>query len=159
MNKLTHFIKSYGWMHKVLSESEDLGLLLELFPDEHQAKLQDSEKYDMYRCTRGGRIFREIMVERNIGIIWGHPKGQPPKRWIPQALRFSIAEWTAVKAKQWLEENRIKYMSFKPAVKIIKELTIKLGQHPEFQKIRELKRLKRKAERVKNASQQRTVEA
>lgn len=156
MAKLANFIKAYGWFHKVLAEAKTLSALLEHYVGEHQAQLQGAEKYDRYRCTKGGKLYGDkIIVRESIGIIWGHPIGQPPKRWIPQALRFPIEGWTAAKAKRWLAENKIRYIGFKTAKKEYKETFVRLGQISGLNKIlrdikkRNLKQMERNIEKVK----------
>lgn len=144
MAELAKYIKAYGWYHKVLAESDDLGLLLEPYPNEHSARLQDPGKYDKFRRTSGGKLYGDkISVPSNVSVIWGHPTGQPPKRWIPQALRFPTSSWTADTAKKWLADNKIKYRSFEAAKKTVKEWTMKLGQLAEASRI--LNKLKEQA--------------
>jgi len=85
------------------------------YENEHSARLQPPDRYDEYRRTAGGEIYFSIEVPKTIGIIWGHPRGQPPKRWVPQALRFPVEHWTVDAAKKWLKDNDVKYISFEPA--------------------------------------------
>lgn len=91
------------------------------YPNEHSARLQDPDKYDKWSRTEGGKIYLKIVVPKTISIIWGHPKGTPEHRWIPQALRFPIDSWTVATAKKWLKDNNVKFISFEEAKKETKK--------------------------------------
>ena len=89
------------------------------YPNEHSARLRDPDDFDpkSFSRTAGGKIYGKITVPKTVGIIWGKLKGNskssdPPT---PQALRFSKESWTVEKAKKWLKDNGIKYISFEPA--------------------------------------------
>ena len=88
------------------------------YPNEHSARLQSPTKFDKFRRTSGNRkIYFKILVPKSVGIIWGHPKGMPPRIWVPQSLRFPTKNWTVAAAKKWLSDNKIKYQRFEPASK------------------------------------------
>ena len=75
-----------------------------------EVQLQNSNKYDAWRYGAGGHLYNEkIEVPADVAIIRGHPKGQPPKRLIPQALQFSIDGYTKKSIIKWLKENKVKY--------------------------------------------------
>jgi len=75
-----------------------------------EIQLQNPSKFDAWNYGTGGHLFNEkIKVPTNVSIVRGHPKGQPPKRLIPQALRFSIDSYKVDDVKDWLKENKIGY--------------------------------------------------
>lgn len=96
------------------------------FPREHSARLQDPDKFDSksFRRTSGGTIYGSKKVPSTISIIWGKLKGRakPSDPPIPQALRFPIKDWTVTKAKKWLSDNNITFISFEPATKVSKKI-------------------------------------
>ena len=89
------------------------------YPNEHSARLKDPDDFaaDSFRRKADGTIYGKIKVPGTIDVIWGKLKGKdaPDDQPIPQALRFPTKDWTASEAKAWLEENKIKYVSFEPA--------------------------------------------
>jgi len=89
------------------------------YPNEHSARLKDPDDFaaDSFRRKADGTIYGKIKVPATIDVIWGKLKGKdaPDDQPIPQALRFPTKDWTASEAKAWLEENKIKYVSFEPA--------------------------------------------
>ncbi len=83
-----------------------------------EVQLQNPNKYDAQHYGTGGHLFNErVNVPNDVGIIKGHPKGQPPKRFIPQALRFPIDNYTINDIKGWLKENKVGYKNIDPAKK------------------------------------------
>lgn len=75
-----------------------------------EVQLQNSNKYDAWRYGMGGHLYNEkIEVPADVSIVRGHPKGQPPKRLIPQALQFPIDSYTKKSIIKWLKENKVKY--------------------------------------------------
>lgn len=75
-----------------------------------EVQLQNSNKYDAWRYGMGGHLYNEkIEVPVDVTIVRGHPKGQPPKRLIPQALRFPIDGYIKRSVIKWLKENKVKY--------------------------------------------------
>jgi len=75
-----------------------------------EVQLQNSNKYDAWRYGTGGHLYNEkIEVPADVSIVRGHPKGQQPKRFIPQALQFPIGSYTKKSIIKWLKENKVKY--------------------------------------------------
>ena len=75
-----------------------------------EVQLQNPSKYDAWRYGAGGHLYNEkIEVPIDVVIVRGHPKGQPPKRLIPQALRFPIDGYKVSAIKKWLRENKVGY--------------------------------------------------
>lgn len=145
-----------GKRYVIEAEADSLGILHEPFPNEHAARLQDPGKYDKYRRTKGGKLYGDrITVPATVSVIWGHPKGKPPKMWVPQALRFPIKSWTVAGAKTWLKKNKIKYTRFEAAKKSVTasfqslRLTAKLRQFAEINKILKLAKTSKVLKRVK----------
>lgn len=98
-----------------MDESKYIELIIKPYPNEHAARLENPDKYDEFRRTKGGTIYGSIEVPKTISIIWGHVNGEPRNAWHPQALRFPIENWTVSQAKKWLKDNKIDYISFEPA--------------------------------------------
>jgi len=83
-----------------------------------EVQLQNPSKYDVWRYGTGGHLYNEkIEVPIDVVIVRGHPKGQPPKRLIPQALRFPIDCYKINDIKKWLRENRVGYKNIEPSRK------------------------------------------
>lgn len=75
-----------------------------------EVQLQNPNKYDAWRYGTGGHLYSEkTKVPADVTVVRGHPKGQPPKRLIPQALRFPIESYKISDVKRWLKENKIGY--------------------------------------------------
>lgn len=72
--------------------------------NEHVALLPDQPPFnlDTVRCTKAGAVV-------------GWTEGRPPVVLESNALRFPAADWTADKARKWLQDNKIAYSSFEPA--------------------------------------------
>jgi len=87
---------------------------LKPYPNEHSARLQDPDKFDKFRRSKGGRLFNRVDVPTSISIIWGHVAGRGEDEWAAQALRFPVSSWTAEKARKWLKDNDIQ-AQFEPA--------------------------------------------
>jgi len=89
------------------------------YPNEHAARLRNPDDFDpkSFRRTDGGMIYGKIKVPKTVAIIWGKLKGKakPSDNPVPQALRFAKENWTAEKARKWLKDNGVKYISFEPA--------------------------------------------
>jgi len=89
------------------------------YPNEHAARLRNPDDFDpkSFRRTDGGTIYGKIKVPKTVAIIWGKLKGKakPSDNPIPQALRFAKESWTSEKARKWLKDNGVKYISFEPA--------------------------------------------
>jgi len=83
--------------------------------NEHAARLIHPGKFDKFRRTKGGTL-HGIVVPSSISIIWGHLKGRKESDWAAQSLRFSKIKWSGDRAKKWLTDNQIKYITFEPAV-------------------------------------------
>jgi len=78
-----------------------------------EIQLQNPSKFDTWNYGTGGHLFNEkIKVPADVSIVMGHPKGQPPKRLIPQALRFPIDSYKADDVRDWLKENKVGYNKF-----------------------------------------------
>ena len=78
-----------------------------------EIQLQNPSKFDAWNYGTGGHLFNEkIKVPADVSIVMGHPKGQPPKRLIPQALRFPIDGYKADGVRDWLKENKVGYNKF-----------------------------------------------
>ncbi len=96
------------------------------YPNEHSARLQEPSKFDStsFRRTSGGTLFGSKKVPSTISIIWGKLKGKakPSDPPIAQALRFPTKDWTAVKAKKWLKDNKITFISWEAATKTSKKI-------------------------------------
>jgi len=101
------------------------------YPNEHAARLRDPDDFDpdSFRRTDGGTLYGKVKVPTTISIIWGKLKeaaeeADPP---IPQALRFPTKTWSTEESKDWLEENKIKSISFEPASdKMIEQLEMSI---------------------------------
>jgi len=87
------------------------------YPSEHSARLQDPHQFDIFRRTRGGKVWG-VDVPKTIGVIWAKTKAGKIQ---PQALRFPKDKWTAAEARAWLKENEVKYQNFEPAAKVAKQ--------------------------------------
>lgn len=75
-----------------------------------EVQLQNPNKYDAWHYGTGGHLFNErVNIPVDVSIVRGHPKGQPPKRLIPQALRFPIENYKVSDVKRWLKENKVGY--------------------------------------------------
>jgi len=75
-----------------------------------EVQLQNPNKYDAWRYGTGGHLYNEkTKIPADVIVVRGHPKGQPPKRLIPQALRFPIESYKISDVKRWLRENKIGY--------------------------------------------------
>lgn len=75
-----------------------------------EVQLQNLNKYDAWRYGMGGHLYNEkIEIPADVTVVRGHPKGQPPKRLIPQALRFPIDGYKVNDIKRWLRENKVGY--------------------------------------------------
>jgi len=83
-----------------------------------EVQLQNPNKYDARRYGTGGHLYSEkIKIPADVTIVRGHPKGQPPKRLIPQALRFPIDCYKISDIKKWLRENRVGYKNIESSRK------------------------------------------
>ena len=93
------------------------------YPNESSARLRNPGDFnpDTYRRTDGGTIYGSKKVPSTVGIIWGKLKGsdKPSDNPIPQALRFKTQFWSVSRAKKWLKDNNVKYISFEPASKSV----------------------------------------
>ncbi|KKM48094.1 hypothetical protein LCGC14_1558010 [marine sediment metagenome] len=102
------------------------------YPNEHSARLQSPDKFDpkSFRRTSGGTLYGSKKITSTVSIIWGKLKGKakPSDPPIAQALRFPTKNWTAAKAKKWLGDNEMKYMSFESAKKASKKLLSKTSK-------------------------------
>ena len=102
------------------------------YPNEHSARLQDPNKFDTksFRRTSGGTLYGSKKVPSTISIIWGKlkDKAKPSDPPIAQALRFPTKNWTVTKAKKWLSDNEIKFISFELAKKTSKKLLSKISK-------------------------------
>lgn len=95
------------------------------YPNEHSARLQSPGRYDDWSRTKDGSLYGEkVKVPASVSVIWGHPKGQKPRIWVAQALRFPKATWTVERAKKWLSDHKISYKTFEPAKKVSKDILI-----------------------------------
>ncbi len=75
-----------------------------------EVQLQNPNKYDAWHYGMGGHLFNErVSLPADVNIVRGHPKGQQPKRLIPQALRFPIESYKIVGIRRWLKENKVGY--------------------------------------------------
>lgn len=121
----TSFIPLYDLVLKAKPNTEIIEVL-KPYPNEHSARLQDPDKFDpkSYRRTRGGILYGSKKVPSTISIIWGKLKGKakPSDPPIAQALRFPTKDWTVTKAKKWLSDNNITFISFEPATKLAKKI-------------------------------------
>ena len=112
------FDKAKGWtMTKAKKWIKEHKEKMAKEENEHSARLQDPNKYDDWRRTKGGKIYFKIAIPASISIIWGHPKGKPARIWVPQALRFPKDKYTVAQAKKFLSDNKINYISFEAAKK------------------------------------------
>jgi ATP-dependent protease ClpP protease subunit/cytochrome c556 len=89
------------------------------YPNEHAARLLDPDTPHLrVRRTHGSGdgYVQGVHVPDTIDIIWyiivSEEKKEVP---VAQALRFPIKHWTEKEARNWLEENKIKYILFEPA--------------------------------------------
>jgi len=91
------------------------------YPNEHSARLREPDDFDpkSFGRVNDGIIYGKIKVPQTIAVIWGKLKGnaKPSDKPIPQALRFPTKYWTVEKAKKWLKDNNVKYISFEAASK------------------------------------------
>lgn len=95
------------------------------YPNEHSARLQDPGRYDDWSRTKDGSLYGErVKVPASVSVIWGHPRGQKPRIWVAQALRFPKDTWTVERAKKWLKDNNVSYKTFEPAKKVSKDISI-----------------------------------
>ena len=112
------FDKAKGWtMTKAKKWIKEHKEKMDKEENEHSARLQDPNKYDDWRRTKGGKIYFKIAIPASISIVWGHPKDKPARIWVPQALRFPKDKYTVAQAKKFLSDNKIKYISFEVAKK------------------------------------------
>jgi len=120
---------AYFPLYDLVLKAKPETILIEVskpYPNEHSARLQDPDKFDpkSYRRTRGGILYGSKKVPSTISIIWGKLKGKakPSDPPIAQALRFPTKDWTVTKAKKWLSDNNITFISFEPATKLAKKI-------------------------------------
>jgi len=103
-----------------------------------EVQLQNPNKYDAWNCGTGGHLYNEkIEVPDDVSIVRGHPKGQPPKRLIPQALQFPIDSYTKKSITKWLKENKVKYDKI---IYAQKGEVLKHGSHILFEAFYSLRR-------------------
>src|SRR5512141_1972147 len=76
------------------------------YPSEHAARVKDPGAFDP-------NSFRSKNLKPGIRIIVGKLKGETSMS--VQAYRFSVSDYTPEKAKQWLKEHNVSYISFEPA--------------------------------------------
>ena len=95
------------------------------YSGEHSARIRQPAAFDpkTFRRTKGGKAVLPgsglITVPESISIIWGKLKSanKPSDNPLVQALRFPVSSWTAGKAKKWLTDNKVKFISFEKAAK------------------------------------------
>lgn len=122
-------LSAYIPVYDLVLKARDRTEIIEVskpFPNEHSARLQSPDKFDdeSFRRTKGGILYGSKKIPINISIIWGKLKGKskPTDPPIGQALRFPIKSWTVTKAKKWLSDNDINFISFESAKKVTKKI-------------------------------------
>ncbi len=106
------------------------------YPSEHAARLREPSEFKtkpdwadqgQFRRTEGGTLFGRVEVPQTISIIWGQLKDQSGEEAAAQALRFPVADWTADKAKAWLQDHEVEFKSFEPAADTKAELVMPIS--------------------------------
>jgi len=77
------------------------------YPTEHAARVRDPDSFEP-------NSFRSKELKDGVRLILGKLKNGNGSM-VVQAYRFPIDNFTAEQAKQWLEDNKIKYVKFEPA--------------------------------------------
>lgn len=78
------------------------------YQNEHAARIINPSEFQQ-------NSFRRINIKTGIDAIIGKLKGKSTTT--TQAYRFDKKVYTVEQAKKWLKDNKIKYISFEPAVK------------------------------------------
>jgi len=76
------------------------------FPNEHAARIIDPEQFQP-------NSFRRKEIKPGLVLITGKIKGK--NTMVGQSYRFNKEKYTETQAKQWLEENKVKNISFEHA--------------------------------------------
>jgi hypothetical protein len=77
------------------------------YPNEHAARVRNPDSFEP-------DTFRSKELKDGIRLILGKLKGGNGSM-VVQAYRFSVDKFTVEQVKKWLEDNKIKYISFEPA--------------------------------------------
>lgn len=94
------------------------------FANEHSASIRNSKDFKarpdwsragQFRSTPGGKIYNRIDVPATAKIVWGQLKTQKINAAFPLSLRFPVNSWTADQAREWMKNNKVNYINFKPA--------------------------------------------
>lgn len=91
--------------------------------NEHIVKLKKSKVFDkdsFYILKgSGNKKVQGIKIPTSISVIWGKLKRKikVSDPIFPQALKFSTNTWTKTSVKNWLKENKIKFILFENAKK------------------------------------------
>lgn len=106
------------------------------FANEHSARLLDpnSTPHDRVRRTHGSGngTIQGIKVPDTIDVIWFIEEIEDGEDIVrPQALRFPLKKWKSKKAKKWLKNNDIDYISFEKATN---EKQISMSEKIDFSK-------------------------
>ena len=89
------------------------------YPKEHAARLRKPGDFEpkTFRRTTDGKLYGRIPVPKDVAVIWAKLKGHSGKADMPlaQSLRFPVANWTAAKARKWLDDHNVRYVRFEAA--------------------------------------------
>lgn len=99
-------------------------------PDEHTVRLIDPKEFndDTFRTTKNKRAVLPgaglTSVPDTATVIWGKQKGSdaPEDQPLAQSLRFPTEDWTEKEARDWLKENKVKFLLFEPVIKKVLSL-------------------------------------
>jgi len=85
------------------------------YQSEHAARLKNPEMpHIRVRRTSGSGngTVQGVKIPNSIDIIWYIIKTAEGEASVAQTLRFPSNKWTSIQAKEWLDNNKIKYMLF-----------------------------------------------
>lgn len=96
-----------------------------LFENEHTAHIREPNLFnpDTFKRTKGGRAATSrgvLNIPETVSASWAKLKDTNERGDTPvlQSLRFVKEDWTEAEVKKYLEDNKIKFISFEPANKI-----------------------------------------
>ena len=82
------------------------------YPNEHSARVMNPDLFI-------NSTFRRKKIDKGVSVILGKLKNNKTDKMKVQAYRFNKQVFTPFQAKQWLKNNKIKYIKFEAAEKKI----------------------------------------